>query len=255
MKTIIKICFKLFGQNAYNIPLIRNIIYSNAKLKEDLQNNEKVFNKLNIPIKQLKNKLKKFDINYFSNDFSWHYFIFCGLSENYNELKILEIGTSEGNFTNFLSKCFESSNITTIDLSITELKELNKNISEVEFKNFINKRTINLDKNNITFVQINSKDILKKFKQNSFDLIWVDGDHKTPQVQQDIDNAITLIKNKGIVCCDDIVMSTYKNDYVDSDSYKHLINKKNLTTYYLNKRIRRSNYDSKKYVSVSIVNK
>ena len=47
-------------------------------------------------------------------------------------------------------------------------------------------------------------------------------------------------------------MNGYKTNYIDCDSYKHLKKNNNLENNYLIKRIRRSNYDSKKYVSVSL---
>lgn len=253
MQILIKIFFKIFGKNAYYIPLINNIIYSSAKLKSDILNNEKILKKFDIDIKDLKKKLSKFNIDYFSHDISWHYFIFCGFSLKKNNLNILEIGTSEGNFTNFLSKNFISSKITTIDLPVKQIREINKNMSDLEFDFFLKKRNSNLNRDNIEYIEMNSKDLLKKFNENTFDLIWIDGDHKAPQVEQDIENSLKIIKNDGVVCCDDIVMDEYRTNYVDGDSYKHLIKKNNLENQYLIKRIRRSNYDSKKHLSVSVI--
>ncbi len=255
MKLLIKICFKIFGKRSYYIPFINNIIYSNSKLKSDILNNEKILKKFDINIKDLKKKLSKFNIDYFAHDISWHYFIFCGFSLKKNNLNILEIGTSEGNFTNFLSKIFISSKITTIDLPVKQLRELNKQMSNLQFEFFIKKKKFNLNRTNIEYIEMNSKDLLKNFNENTFDLIWIDGDHKAPQVGQDIDSSLKIIKDKGIVCCDDIVMNEYITNYVDSDSYKHLLKKNNLENYFLTKRVRRSNYDSKKYVSVSVIQK
>lgn len=250
-----KICFKIFGESAYFIPIIKNIIYSNSKLKSDIFSNEKILRKFDIDINDLKKKLSKFNINYFSHDLSWHYIIFCGFSLNKSNLKILEIGTQEGYFSNFLSKIFISSKIITIDLPVKEIREMNKHMSDSQFDLYLKKRNSNLNRGNIEYIEMNSKDLLKKFNENSFDLIWIDGDHKAPQVERDIDNALKIIRNNGIIFCDDIVMNAYTNNYVDSDSYKYLIKKNNIENHYLTKRIRRSNYDSKKYVSVSTINK
>ena len=209
------------------------------------------------------------DIDYFCPNISWHYHIFCGLSQKSNILKILEIGTGTGNFTNFLSKCFSLCNITTVDLPIKDWRQINHDILDASLENIIQQRTLYLEKNNINFVEIDSKDLLKKFKPNTFDLIFIDGDHLSPQVEHDINSAIILCKNKGIICVDDIIMSENKknkinnmtsayldgSNYVDSASYQHLKELKQLQTSYFNKRVRRLNYKARKFISLSVVNK
>ena len=71
-------------------------------------------------------------------------------------------------------------------------------------------------------MQFNSKNILKYFENKSFDLIWVDGDHKMPQVEKDIINSLKLIKNSGYILIDDIIMDSFNSNYVDNASFKIL---------------------------------
>ena len=49
---------------------------------------------------------------------------------------------------------------------------------------------------------------LLNFKKK-FDLIWVDGAHYSPIVCFDILNSINLIKNDGLILCDDISLINY----------------------------------------------
>ena len=52
-----------------------------------------------------------------------------------------------------------------------------------------NSNMLNLD--NILFKSMNSLNICNAFKESSFDLIWIDGDHLYPQVVIDIVNSIS----------------------------------------------------------------
>lgn len=49
-----------------------------------------------------------------------------------------------------------------------------------------------------------SDDILPSLPQNSFDIIYVDGDHSYRQVFKDIENSKPLIREGGILCGDDL---------------------------------------------------
>ena len=263
---IISLLFRVFGSKAYTLAFIKNIVYSNVSLGEDLHHNEKIFKKLSWDKDDIQKKLKKDNHNYYDHDISWHYHIFSGMSLNSKKLKILEIGTHDARFSSFISNLFTESEIFTIYLPLQKLSELSsldwikgsgyedEDRDKKKFKEFIELRNKNLNKKNIKFIEMNSNDLLKKFEKNTFDLIWIDGDHLKPQVENDINNSIVLSKHNGIICCDDIVFNEYQNNFANSDSYKVL--KKNalkLKTNYFIKRIRRSNYDYKKYISYSTV--
>ena len=52
----------------------------------------------------------------------------------------------------------------------------------------------------------NSAEILPLLKDNSFDLIYIDGDHEAGAVMEDIKNALPLLKDGGLLCGDDLEM-------------------------------------------------
>lgn len=49
-----------------------------------------------------------------------------------------------------------------------------------------------------------SEDILPLLKENTFDIIFIDGDHAYTPVAKDIRNAVALVKEGGIICGDDL---------------------------------------------------
>ncbi len=51
------------------------------------------------------------------------------------------------------------------------------------------------------------------FKQNSktFDLIYIDGNHRAPQVKKDLDNSLKILNNNGILIIDDYLWDWYEN--------------------------------------------
>ena len=118
----------------------------------------------------------------------------------------------------------------------------------------------NLDKDNIKFIQMSSLELENNFKNKSFDLIWIDGDHLNPQVTIDIFQCLKLIKNNGVICVDDILKDDeilkkgVNNEYISGDSFKTLEYFNNLgylKTSYLLKRVSRRNLDGKKFISIS----
>ena len=45
---------------------------------------------------------------------------------------------------------------------------------------------------------------------NSFDLIWIDGDHNYPTASIDIANAVRLLSPNGVGICDDVYIKNTK---------------------------------------------
>ena len=255
MNLFIKILIKIFKKNVYKYFLTQKILFNSKLIKRDYLYNKNIFTKLNLDFEKTLNKISqiKYDFNIFQTSF--HYNLFLAISEKKDNLKILEIGTYRGEFTNFLSLIFPKSKIVSIDLSEEEFTQIMGGSTNYNY-NEINKiRQKNINKNNINYFEMNSNNLLKKFKENTFDIIWIDGDHLDPQVSIDIKNSIKLCKNKGIICCDDIIKTNYKNKLTDNASYKTLNKLKNLETYYLLKRIRYISDEYKKYISYSYVNK
>jgi len=75
--------------------------------------------------------------------------------------------------------------------------------------------------NNINFINLNSLNIKKYFKEKKFDLIWVDGDHLNPQVTIDIINSLDLLDNDGVICTDDVIMDSnfLGSKYVSNEAF------------------------------------
>ena len=103
---------------------------------------------------------------------------------------------------------------------------------------------------------------MEKFNKNTFDLIWVDGDHSNPQCAIDIFQSILLLKKKGVILTDDIIKEDSYNKY-NKNYYKHLAGilnikksgeKKKMKNYYFIKRIGNRNAILKKYIAYSIIN-
>ncbi len=270
--TISKILKKNLSKKNYNlIKKIYNFKTRNYDLSADLKHNEDIFNLFKFDIEKIKSRLSILDYSYTSEDLSWHYHLFAGLRDHFKDkkIKILEIGTFEGEFTNFISNIYEDCEIDTIDLDDNDtlfLNSYNRN-NKNNFDKFIKLRTKNLNKHNINFKRINSINIKKYFSKKKFDLIWVDGDHLKPQVTIDIINSLDLMNEHGILCTDDVIKNPKfekmdndfkKNSNVSRDGFitlNYLETNSILKNYYFVKRISKKNFYLKKYISLSIFKK
>ena len=54
---------------------------------------------------------------------------------------------------------------------------------------------------------MDSINILDKFSENFFDIVFVDGDHKNPVVSLDIFNSFKILKSEGLLIVDDLYSS------------------------------------------------
>jgi len=239
--------------------LLKSHKYLNYDLQNDLNYNKEILTKLNLKIDNIKNWLLLEKIRYDDVDLSWHYHLFSGLKDYFGEKKIsiLEIGTYDGKFTNFISNIYANSEIYTIDLKDSDLfflKTYGRN-NKKKLNEFLKIREENLNRENIIFKQINSIHLKRYFDKKKFDLIWLDGDHHNPQVTIDIINSLDLLNNHGVLCVDDIIKdNNFKTPYVSSDSYntiKCLEQNNIIKSTYLIKRIRKSNFYKKKFISIS----
>ncbi|MDC0545059.1 class I SAM-dependent methyltransferase [Pelagibacteraceae bacterium] len=163
------------------------------------------------------------------------------------KIRILEIGTFDAKFTNWLSKLFPDAEIITIDIDHNSenfiiLEKSSSFTKELLLKN----RKKHLKRKNIKFIQMNSLDLMKKFSRESFDIIFVDGYHKNPIVSHDIKNSHALIKKNGYVVVDDLSYSRHMNSSLDGmNAFKKL---KNTEAKLLLKHVRPHNYFFKSYV-------
>jgi predicted O-methyltransferase YrrM len=221
-------------------------------LKKDLLYNLFILKKI-CPNYQLNIKN---NTNIFKHKF--HYEIFEALKKRLGnqKLKILEIGTYDGRFTNHLSQKFSNSKIYTIDLKKDDSLFLNsyKRNNKAILLSFLNERKKNLNKKNILFYELNSIFLKKKFKKEFFDIIFVDGDHSDPVVTIDILNSYDLVKKGGFVIVDDILKKNRKKLTSEGSSFeafkalKKLEKIKKIKTYFVLNFIRPHNFFSKSYI-------
>ena len=138
---------------------------------------------------------------------SEHEVIFSSLSLSKNKTltDILEIGTFDGFNSLLLSNLFPNSNIDTIDLPETDDNFINFYNRKENISKFIQDRNIILSKNkNINFFPLNSLKLLNYKKK--YDLIWIDGAHGYPMVCIDIINSLHILKENGLILCDDVYL-------------------------------------------------
>lgn len=231
--------------------------------KASLLHNENIFQSLDFSCEAVKKELTQHGLCYENDSLSWHYHIFAGWSDfckrnDKKVLKILEIGTYNGHFTNYLASLFNEAQIYTIDLPEDDeqfISTYSRDTLEKRGK-FLSERKQNLEPSNISFYEMNSINIAKAFKGEKFDAIWVDGDHHNPQVTIDLINSINLLSVGGILCNDDVIKEAdhQKDSYISNESHLTLeLLEKNgiLENKFAIKRTRNSVSNVQKYVSIS----
>lgn len=148
--------------------------------------------------------LSRFGITYSENNGMWseHLVFFAALSSSQMPIStILEIGTFKAETTRILADLFPKSQIDSIDLSNDEIRSIGTYAYAADELPNSNDMPIN--------VELKTQNSLKLISETlRYDLIWVDGNHKSPYVQIDIACAIRLIKEKGFVLCDDVFLKT-----------------------------------------------
>ena len=171
----------------------------NKKFENFDLNRQEGIKKLTHIKKDLDFKLKYEDMS------SEHEIIFSSLSliKNKSFTDILEIGTFDGYNSLLLSNLFPNSNIDTIDLSENDDDFISFYKRKDNINKFIQYRDIILSKNkNINFNTLNSLKLLNYKKK--YDLIWIDGAHGYPVVCIDIINSLHILKENGLILCDDV---------------------------------------------------
>jgi len=137
------------------------------------------------------------------------FFLKSNLKNITNVQNILEIGSYEGRSAIFFLNHFSNSKITCVDTwgGSDEQKKLNPQIIENNFD-------INLQKysklNRIKKLKTTSNNFFINNK-NTFDLIYVDGDHSYNQVCIDIDNSWKILNKNGILILDDYLWWFYND--------------------------------------------
>ena len=145
---------------------------------------------------------RRFGITFSENNGMWseHLVFFAAVSvSKMNVTNVLEIGTFKGETTRILADLFPKSQIDSIDLSHDEIRSIGTYAYAAN--ELPNSKEM---PSNVTLKTLNSLKLLNE--STRYDLIWVDGNHKSPYVQVDIASAIRLVSNSGFVLCDDIFL-------------------------------------------------
>ena len=135
------------------------------------------------------------------------------------KINVLEIGThfGLGSTQIFIKNIPKNSTITCVD------KWDHKIITKFDFLLPFLSTIINTSYNNINIIRAPST-FISQFKDNNYDLIYIDAAHQYNEVKKDIINAKKLAnKNFSIICGDDLELSYSKENYRLS---KNLVKKK-----------------------------
>lgn len=145
------------------------------------------------------------------------------------KINVLEIGThfGLGSTQIFIKNIPKNSTITCVD------KWDHKIITKFDFLLPFLSTVINASHNNINIIRAPST-FINQFKDNNYDLIYIDGSHQYSEVKKDILNAKKLAnKNFSIICGDDCELPYSKENYRLS---KNLVKKK-MEKYSTNKKV------------------
>jgi len=144
----------------------------------------------------------------------------------HNHVQVLEIGSWCGASTltwgESIEKYFNSNgSITCVDAWVPYI-DLGVNPTEdiQMIDNALRKNEVfDVFKHNIQFltnsieIKIHkgwSQDILPSLEKETYDLVYIDGDHKYDIVVSDIKNAVPLLRNGGIMCGDDLELQLHE---------------------------------------------
>ena len=100
--------------------------------------------------------------------------------------------------------------------------KMKKAIEENKIVRFFKKNIQNSD--NISFIRERSENVFKLFKENYFDIIYIDGDHSYNSVYNDIKAALKIIKKPGLICGDDLEKQVFELDktFLDKESVDYI---------------------------------
>ena len=200
------LAYRNFGNHYFSKAQVNLIKDQEVRFRKLGLNRDKGIVKLNYVLSKIYGK------PYSERNGMWseHLILFASISEStYKISNILEIGTFNGETARILSELFPHSEITTIDLMFEEILETKMYKYETNEKKLVNNRIRNLESlPNVKFIEMNSLNLLEF--TDSFDLIWIDGDHDYPIASIDIANAVRLLSPNGIGICDDVYMKDTK---------------------------------------------
>jgi len=212
------------------IRLIATTYYSRTRDQQEIVENERrKYRKLGLEsesgLKKLELVLER-DIDL--DSISSHLVLFAPLSLSKRKFSdILEIGTYRGATANLLAKLFPKANVTTVDLPASDPIFLNTyhgaRGTKERHQIYQHELSCNIALENITYIETNTF-FLSSVLDGQFDMIWLDGGHKYPEVAWDACQAYELCRPGGLIVFDDIVpeQQATPTDKVSRDAHEVL---------------------------------
>ena len=161
-------------------------------------------------------------------DYTEHYWIKYNIFDTRNEMlkyycnslsnhKLLEIGVFKGEFLDYLVQNCNYDSIDAVDLFDGITCSGNADGNNVEYydvgKSYLELLDKYKENTNVNILKANSNVFLKNQPSNSYDIIYIDGDHSYEGVKNDLINAYSAIKNGGYIMGHDYEMNMEKANH------------------------------------------
>lgn len=121
-----------------------------------------------------------------------------------NGLKIAEIGVFKGDFSKFIFSEISPSELHLIDIFEGQMCSGDKDGNnivwtdlEIEYE-LLKEYFVNFD--NVKIHKGFSYDVLLKFDDEYFDIVYIDGDHSYDGVKRDLEVSYKKVKKNGLIC-------------------------------------------------------
>ncbi len=175
-----------------------------------LREQERFFEQVGLNLEEAFQTTKSYFTTSARIDSSMHYEVVAALVMQKSIRQILEIGTQTGRFTKFIAELAEDVIVTTIDLPVGNVRfdnAIHRNAEAVNVSERLSSshklRNENLSGlRNVKFREMNSVQLLDHHE--TYDLVFVDGDHTFPIVAIDAMNALRLVNDTGWILFDDL---------------------------------------------------
>jgi len=128
------------------------------------------------------------------------------LFKNNSVKRVLEIGTFEGKYSLWLADNYDLK-IYTIDPFKSDIYNLSQSLFNTVEKNWLHNLHNCKNNNKITYYKDYSLNVLQKLihTKEKFDFIYIDGDHRSHIVMQDLIYSFNILNDNGIMLIDDAV--------------------------------------------------
>jgi hypothetical protein len=152
------------------------------------------------------------------------------ISEFQKNLKIAEIGVFKGEFSKFIFDKIDPKELHLIDIFEGQMCSGDKdgnnivwtdlNVEYQNLKNYFHKY------DNVYLHKGFSSDVLSKFEDNYFDIIYIDGDHSYEGVKKDLKISHKKVKKDGLICGHDYTDAMFRSVVMAVDEFCEEMNLK-----------------------------